>query len=135
MKPLFKRIATLAAPILSRRLIMAVLALYMLRNAFWGIVTGLYTFSDAAHISAYQALAIAYLSAVVGVAMWYIGNTTWKGGLTVASSLQTMLSSESRDEHVVTEEVNVQIIKDMSERYKDDPSYRPIQPDTEEQFR
>lgn len=97
MTTLFKRLATLAAPIFSRRLIMSVLALYMLRNAFWGIVTGLYTFTDAAHITAYQSLAIAYLSAVVGIAMWYIGNTTWKGGLTVASSLQTMLTSENSE--------------------------------------
>jgi len=103
MKLIFKRIATLVAPIISRRLIMAVLALYMLRNAFWGIVEGLYTFSDAAHITAYQSLSIAYLSAVVGVAMWYIGNATWKGGFTVASSLQTMLTSDNREEHIVSE--------------------------------
>ena len=93
-----KKILEVLSPLLSRRLIMAILALYMLRNSFWGIVTGLSGFTDAAHIAAYQALAIAYLSAIVGVVMWYIGNTTWKGVLTVASNLQTMLSSETREE-------------------------------------
>ena len=94
MKHFFKSLSAL----LSRRLIMAIIALYMLRNGFWGIVTGLAGFSDAPHITAYQTLAIAYLSAITGIVMWYIGNTTWRGGLSVASNLTTALSSETIEE-------------------------------------
>jgi len=63
----------------------------------------------------------------------FLGSSAYtsKNAVTGATSVAMQALTESRKEHIVDE----QIIRDMSERYKDDPSYRPIQPDTEETFR
>jgi hypothetical protein len=71
---------------------------------------------------------------VIGVIIAsFLGSSAFssKFGISGAASIAAQALTESREEHIVSE----QIIKDMSERYKDDPSYRPIQPDTEETFR
>ena len=104
MKSLVSHFASSLASLLSRRLIMAVVALYMLRNAFWGMVAGIYSFQTAGQLTTYQALCIAYFTAVASVVMWYIGNATWKGGLSVAATLQNALTSETRDE-TITEKI------------------------------
>lgn len=42
--------------------------------------------------------------------------------------------TENRDINIKEEKIE-HIIEEYSEKYKNDPSYRPIQPDTEEEFR
>jgi hypothetical protein len=92
-----QKLASLLSPLLSRRLLMAVIALYMVRNGFWGLVECIPTFINAAQLTTFQTFGIAYMSAVVGIAMWYIGNSTWKGGLSVAANLQSIISSQTSE--------------------------------------
>jgi hypothetical protein len=120
------------SPLLSRRLAMTLIGLYILRNSFWGIVTGLDGFTDPQKVTAYTTMANWYFTAIAALVMGYVGVTSWRGGMTVASVMQSTFESVNKKEEIQSTE---KIIQEFANRYKDDPSYAPIKPDTEEAFR
>lgn len=127
------------APFLSRRLLMAVGGIYILRRETWGLFLMLSGYTDPAQITTFQALSLAYLSAIVGIVMWYIGNSTWKGGFSVAAMIQNATSAHAETiTQNITETVDERIVEEFSERYAQDKSYRPLDtlPDRDaEEFR
>ena len=96
--------------------------------------------SDAVTIAVIASIVTLYTVTVgvVGVIIAsFLGSSafTSRFGISGAASIAAQALTESRDERIVSEHTETQIIKDMAARYKDDPSYAPIQPDTEEPFR
>jgi len=95
---------------------------------------------DAVTTAAVSALVTLYTVTlgVIGVIIAsFLGSSAYTSNNTAtgAASVAMQALAESRKGHIVSEHTETQIIKDMSERYKEDPSYAPIQPDTEETFR
>ena len=67
----------------------------------------------------------------MGIESTSISSATAVSGM-ISAAAQSL--AETRDEHLVTESTQ-RIMADAAERFRDDPSYRPLQPDTEEPFR
>jgi cellobiose-specific phosphotransferase system component IIC len=138
VKRFLKAIAHVFAPLLSRRLAMTIFGLYVLWLIHWANVQILFEMTNPTQITAFQALTLAMYSGVVGLVMWFVGNSTWKGGFSVAAAVSalTQASSTAETQTVnVTEKVDDRIVQQFAQRYAGDDSYRPIQPDTEAPFR
>lgn len=101
----------------------------------WGVhersIMLLYTFTYEPQITAFLQITITTLTAIAAVVTAYMGIQGF-----AKSTLTTVLQSaqESTHEHIVSESTE-KIVQEYAEKYRNDPSYRPIQPDTEEPFR
>jgi vancomycin permeability regulator SanA len=78
---------------------------------------------------------------VVTIAVGYTGFQTLQGftrnstGSVIATAKALFSESKETRNITVTENVDPEVVKLFTARYREDPSYRPIQPDIEEAFR
>ena len=123
--------ATLSV-VLSRKLFMAVTAIWMMYGVYWGAVRQLYTFEKPEQIVAFEKFTSQMMWGTATVALWYIGVqgvSNFSNASSVASIMQSATSAvyEKIDQKNTT--VNIDIIKKYEEEYAADPSYRPILPE------
>lgn len=85
----------------------------------------------AQHVQSLAGTTIAFFLAVVSVLITGQSAVDWKQSNAVAN----IVTEEKRAEHTDITTTERVIIEDMAERYKGDPSYRPIEPDATEVFR
>lgn len=125
-----KLIKSIAAAFLSRKLLATIAAAWLLVWFHDGAVNDLKGM-EAAKAASLTTIFITTSGTLGALLIGYLGFQTLQTRFGLSGVAQVM--SERRDEK--TEHTETQIIRDMAERYKDDPSYRPIQPDTEDTFR
>lgn len=123
---------TLTASLTSKRLWMAAVALFVEYRDYWANVKMLYSLNGeqiAAFISLNQQHRILFGSIV----LFYLGVQTMKNSV-FSSAAQAVTATASSLVHETREDIQ-RIVAEYAERRKDDPSYAPIRPDTEEPFR
>jgi hypothetical protein len=128
---------TLAMNFASRKFLMTLFALIYERWDHWANVACIYTFVNDAQLTAFTSQAGQHRWFLATALLAYLGIQTAENFSNAAAakfeSIAQNFASSTKSE-VKTENVQ-RIVHEYAERYKDDPSYRPIQPDTEEAFR
>ena len=107
MKKFFEVLNAVISPFLSRKLLMALTAIWMIYGVYWAAIQQLYTFKEPAQIVAFQQFTMYMMGGVTTIAMWYIGiqgAENWKGAMNVSSMLTSAISSTSEDK---TETINI----------------------------
>jgi len=123
----------LSAAFLSRKFVMTVFGLLTLWLVYWQQVDYLYSFIGqppeivAAYVSITRDFMLAFTAAVLGY-LGVNGVVSWR------HNTESVLSQVASTHTEKREDVQ-KIIHQYAEKYKDDPSYAPIKPDTEEEFR
>jgi len=128
---------TLAMNFASRKFLMTLFALWVEWALYWATVNAIYTFTKPEQLTAFVSLTQHFQWAVTTMLLAYLGIQTAENFSNAAAakfeSVAQNVASSTKSE-VKTENVQ-RIVHEYAERYKDDPSYRPITPDTEETFR
>jgi hypothetical protein len=123
----------------SRKFLMTLFGLAALWLVYWKQVDYLYSFIGqspeivAAYVSITRDFMLAFTAAVLAY-LGVNGVVAWKHNTESVLTQVAQGITEKREEHIVTESTQ-RIIADAAERFRDDPSYAPIQPDTTETFR
>ena len=127
---LFKRLT-------SRRLWMVIFACSVPWLGLERGVNHLYALSPA-QAGVYGGMFLAVMGGIVAIVCKYMGieNINVSAATSVTGALTSAASHAfSRREEKIESEHTERIIHEAAERFKDDPSYRPVQPDTGEVFR
>lgn len=125
---LWKTIGTLW---LSRKLWTMISAVAVLWAVHERSIMLLYTFIDGPQVAAFQAITLATLTAIAAIVTAYMGIQ----GFAKSTLTQVIQATNIAETISQKSEVDERVVQEFSERYAHDPSYRPIQPDTEEPFR
>ena len=138
MKAFLSRLLkTLAMNFASRKFLMTLFALWVEWRLYWATVNAIYTFTKPEQLTAFVSLTQHFQWAVTTMLLAYLGIQTAENFSNAAAakfeSVAQNFASCTKSE-VKTESVQ-RIVHEYAERYKDDPSYRPITPDTEGTFR
>ena len=138
MKAFLSRLLkTLAMNFASRKFLMTLFALWVEWALYWATVNAIYTFTKPEQLTAFVSITQHFQWAVTTMLLAYLGIQTAENFSNAAAakfeSVAQNFASSTKSE-VKTENVQ-RIVREYAERYKDDPSYRPITPDTEETFR
>lgn len=127
-----KFISAFTSAFISRKLIMALVAIWMIYGVYWGAVQQLYTFEKPEQIVAFTQFTNYMMWGTTTIALWYIGvqaASNFKNNFSFASLLQTSQATESVHEVVeITEKVDQKVVEEFAAKYAGDPSYRPILP-------
>jgi hypothetical protein len=116
---------------------MTLFAIWTEWGLYWATVRTLYTFTTPEQLTAFVSITQHFQWAVTTMLLAYLGIQTAENFSnaaaakfeSVAHNFASSTKSEAKTENVQ------RIVHEYAERYKDDPSYRPITPDTEETFR
>jgi oligoendopeptidase F len=116
---------------------MTLFAIWTEWGLYWATVDAIYTFTKPEQLTTFVSLTQHFQWSVTTMLLAYLGIQTAENFSNAASakfeSVAQNFASSTKSE-VKTENVQ-RIVLEYADRYKDDPSYRPIQPDTEEAFR
>lgn len=132
-----KFLKLLSAAFFSRKFLMTVFGLCSLWLVYWKQVDYLYSFSGmephivAAYVSITRDFMVAFTAAVLAY-LGVNGIVSWKHN---TESALSQVAENIKSEHTEKREDVQRIIHENAEKFSGDPSYRPIQPDTEETFR
>jgi len=130
---------TLIANFTSRKFLMTAFALWIEWAVFWAVVECLFTFKDPAQIAAFVSITQHFQWTVATILLAYLGvQTAANFSGTASNALANLVSTASasaKSEHKETREDIQRIITENAEKRREDPSYAPIKPDTEEPFR
>lgn len=128
---------TLAMNFASRKFLMTLFAIWTEWGLYWANVNAIYTFTKPEQLTAFVSLTQHFQWAVTTMLLAYLGIQTAENFSNAAAakfeSVAQNFASSTKSE-VKTESVQ-RVVHEYAERYKDDPSYRPITTDTEEKFR
>ena len=138
MKAFLSRLLkTLAMNFASRKFLMTIFAIWTEWGLYWATVNAIYTFTKPEQLTAFVSITQHFQWAVTTMLLAYLGIQTAENFSNAAAakfeSVAQNFASSTKSE-VKTESVQ-RIVHEYAERYKDDSSYRPITPDTEEAFR
>lgn len=138
MKAFLSRLLkTLAMNFASRKFLMTLFALWVEWALYWATVNAIYTFTKPEQLTAFVSLTQHFQWSVTTMLLAYLGIQTAENFSNAAAakfeSVAQNFASSTKSE-VKTENVQ-RIVHEYAERYKDDPSYRPITTDTEGTFR
>jgi hypothetical protein len=136
MKTFGKIAIAFLAPWTSRKLWMTVVALVILHSLFWTSVWYLYSFAEQWRAEIFYRMFNSTMWATTMAVLGYLGLQTLAQGWTqtttsaISSVTQNLFSREEKRLEV---EVDEKLVKQFQEKYRDDPSYRPIEtvPDME----
>jgi len=132
-----KFLKLLSAAFVSRKFLMTIFGLCALWLVYWKQVDYLYSFVGqgpeivAAYVSITRDFMLAFTAAVLAY-LGVNGVVAWKHN---TESVLTQVAENVKSEHTEKREDIQRVIHESAEKFRDDPSYRPIQPDTEEPFR
>lgn len=107
---------------LSRKLWMMISAVAVLWAVHERSVMLLYTFTFEPQVAAFQAITLATLTAIAAVVTAYMGIQGFARS-TLTTVLQATQSAEYLHEKI---EVDERVVQEFSERYKAEPTYRPL---------
>jgi hypothetical protein len=134
---LTRLLKTLAMNFASRKFLMTLFAIWTEWGLYWATVRTLYTFTTPEQLTAFVSITQHFQWAVTTMLLAYLGIQTAENFSNAAAakfeSVAQNVASSTKSE-VKTENVQ-RIVHEYAERYKDDPSCRPITPDTEGTFR
>ena len=138
MKAFLSRLLkTLAMNFASRKFLMTLFALWVEWALYWATVNAIYTFTKPEQLTAFVSLTQHFQWSVTTMLLAYLGIQTAENFSNAAAakfeSVAQNFASSTKSE-VKTESVQ-RIVHEYADRYKDDPSYRPITTDTEGTFR
>jgi len=138
MKAFLTRLTkTMAMNFASRKFLMTIFAIWTEWGLYWATVNAIYTFPKPEQLTAFVSLTQHFQWAVTTMLLAYLGIQTAENFSNAAQakfeSVAQNFASNTKSETKI--ENGQRVVLEYAERYKDDPSYRPIQPDTEEAFR
>lgn len=129
MKLLPKILLAMASPWTSRKLWMTILGVFVVQSLYWVSVWYLYSFVEQWRGELFYKMFASTAWTISMMMLGYLGLQTLAQGWTntTASATTSVISTilEHKDINI-TEKVDANIVKKYAEKYKDDPSYRPL---------
>ena len=136
---LARLLKTLLTNFTSRKFLMTLFALYAEWCIYWAVIASLYTIKDPAQIAAFVSITQHFQWTIATILLAYLGvQTATNFSSTAANSVANVVqnaASYSKSEIKETREDIQRIVRENEEKYLNDPSYAPIEKDTETPFR